>query len=174
MTGNAAQVVAFLMEADRSVLWDLKEHKERRTLTQNAYYWKLCTQVAEKLHMSTARVHNMMLRQHPRPYLLADKTVLIPLPDTDEAEDAALESSTFHARPGSQVITGRDGQRMRTYMLLRGSSDYDTKEMSVLVDDLIEEAKAQNIETLPPAELERIREYERQAEERKKRKAEGR
>jgi len=171
VTGNAAQVVAFLMEADRNALWDIKEHKERRTMSQNAYYWQLCTKVAEKLRITTACLHNRMLRLHPRPYLLNDRTVLIPIPDTDEAEEAALESTTFHVRPGSQVITGKDGQRMRTYVLLRGSSDYDTKEMSVLVDDLIEEAKTQGIETLTPAELERIREYERQAEDRKKRKA---
>ena len=41
-------------------------------------------------------------------------------------------------------------------MMLRGSSDYDTKEMSVLINGLVEECKEQGIETIPPDELRRI------------------
>lgn len=167
MIGTAAQVVNYLMDSDRQKLWELREHKEKRSLSQNGYYWTLVTKVAAKLRRSTAYVHNKILREHPHPFLLDGKTVLIPLPDTDEAEDAAMESQTFHVKPCSQVITGKDGQRLRTYMMLRGSSDYDTSEMSVLLDDLIEEAKLQGIETITPRELEKIREYERGAEARK-------
>lgn len=167
MTGTAAQIVSFLMNADREQLWDLREHSKKRSLTQNGYYWTLVTKVASKIRRSTAYVHNQMLREHPHPFLLDGKTVLIPLPDTDEAENAAMESQTFHVKPCSQVIVGKDGQRLRTYMMIRGSSDFDTKEMSVLLDDLIQEAQAQGIETITPQELERIRNYERQAEARK-------
>lgn len=167
MIGTAAQIVSFLMDADRDKQWELREHKERRSLSQNGYYWTLCTKVASKLRRSTAYVHNKTLREHPHPFLLDGKTVLIPLPDTDDAEEAAMESQTFHVKPCSQVIVGKDGQRLRTYMMIRGSSDYDTSEMSVLLDDLIEEAKLQGIETITPNELEKIRKYERETEARK-------
>ena len=42
--------------------------------------------------------------------------------------------------------------------------------MSVLLDGMINEAQQQGIETLTPAELEKIREYEREAEKRQVRK----
>ena len=44
----------------------------------------------------------------------------------------------------------------RTYMMLKGSSEYDTKEMSHLIDGLVSECKEMGIETLPPEELERM------------------
>ena len=45
----------------------------------------------------------------------------------------------------------------RTYMMLRGSSDYDTREMSELIDGTVSEAKQMGIETLPPHEIERMK-----------------
>ena len=38
-----------------------------------------------------------------------------------------------------------------------GSSTYNTKEMSVLIDGIVYEAKELGIETLPPDELERMK-----------------
>ena len=40
--------------------------------------------------------------------------------------------------------------------MLRGSSTYNTEEMSKLIDGLVSECKEQGIETLPPEELERM------------------
>ena len=37
-----------------------------------------------------------------------------------------------------------------------GSSDFDTREMSVFIDNIIQECKTQGLETLPPLELERM------------------
>lgn len=46
--------------------------------------------------------------------------------------------------------------------MLRGSSTYDTAEMSALIDGLVSECKEQGIETIPPQELERMMEmYEK-------------
>lgn len=44
----------------------------------------------------------------------------------------------------------------RTYMMLRGSHEYDTREMSQLIDGLISECREVGIETLTPGELERM------------------
>lgn len=170
MTGNAAQIVSFLMTADREKLFDLREHRERRSLTQNSYYWKLLSLTADKLKMSKPELHNRMLRKYGQRQYIGGLLVRIPIPDTDEAEEAALAAETFHITPTSDVKTGKDGRQYRTYLMLRGSSDYDTREMSVLLDGMINEAQQQDIETLTPMELERMRRDEREAEERKKRK----
>lgn len=170
MTGNAAQIVAYLMAADREKLFDLREHKEKRSLTQNGYYWKLLSLTADKLRISKAELHNRMLRDFGQRQYIAGKLVTVMIPDTDDAERMALRAETYHIQPTAQVITGSGGTRYRQYVLLRGSSEYDTREMTVLLDGMIAEAQQQGIETLTPMELERIREHERQAEERKSRK----
>ena len=51
----------------------------------------------------------------------------------------------------------------RTYMMLRGSHDYDTKEMSTLIDGVVSEAKELGIETMTP---DRIKEMMAAYEER--------
>lgn len=142
----------------------ISQYRQRRGLTQNAYYWKLATEVAEKLRISTTCLHNMLLREHPRPFVIGDKVAHVPIPDTDKAWNEALESESFHVKPSSQVILGTDGIMYRTYTILRGSSDYDTKEMSVLIDDLIEKAKEIGVETATPDELARMRAYEEERE----------
>ena len=44
----------------------------------------------------------------------------------------------------------------RTYIMLKGSSAYDTQEMSVLIEGLVSECKELGIETLPPDEIKRM------------------
>lgn len=44
----------------------------------------------------------------------------------------------------------------RTYVMLKGSSDYDTREMSELIDGLVSECKECGIETATPEELQRM------------------
>lgn len=164
MTGKAQDIILWLYAQDRDKVWDIKEHKEKRSLDSNSYYWVLVTKLADKLHLSKIRVHNMMLRSYGQIELIDDKACYIVIPDTDAAYESALEADTYHIKPTSQVKEGKDGSMYRTYMLLRGSSTYNTHEMSILLDGLIQEAKQQGIETLPPAELERIRVYELQVE----------
>lgn len=164
MTGKGSDIILWLYAQDKEKLWDIKEHKEKRTLTQNAYYWQLCTKLADKLRYSKSRIHNMMLRSYGQIELIDDKACYIVIPDTESAENAALEAETYHIRPTSQVKPGKDGIMYRTYMLLRGSSTYNTQEMGILLDGLIQEAKQQDIETLPPRELERMRLHELQIE----------
>ena len=170
MTGNAVQLVNYLMTADRGKLFDLREHREKRSLTQNGYYWKLLSMTADKLRMSKTELHNRMLREHGQKQYLGGKLVTVMIPDTEEAEKAALKAETYHIQPTAQTIQGNGGTRYRQYLLLRGSSDYDTREMSVLLDGMINEAQQQGIETITPAELEMIREHEREAEKRQSRK----
>lgn len=157
MTGNPLQLIRFLTEQNNDTLFDLAPHKERRTRSQNAYYWQLVTKMADKLRESKNHVHNVLLRRYGRPMYIDGQLAATYLPDTDEAERTALEAETFHVKPTSQVKAGAKGQLLRAYVLLKGSSDMDTAEMSALVDGAVIEAKQLDIETLTPEELERMR-----------------
>lgn len=147
---------------DKKLAVELKQYREKRSLDANAYYWVLAGKLADVLGQSSAWVHNHMLRKYGQIMVIDDQGVYTVLPDTDEAQKAIDEAETYHLKPTSQVKPGKGGKMYRTYMMLRGSSDYDSKEMSTLINGLVEECKAVGIETLPPAELERMMEsYEK-------------
>lgn len=132
------------------------KHRAKRSLDANAYYWQLIAKVADILHISSARAHNTMLRKYGQIEVIDGQAIYLVLPDTDEASSFADEADTYHIRPTSQVKAGADGKSYRTYMMLRGSSDYDSKEMSTLINGLVDEAKELGIETMTPDEIARM------------------
>lgn len=124
---------------------EIKEYRKKRSLNQNDMYWSVLTSFAEVLNISNARAHNLLLRRYGQLERYEDKPVYVVLPDTEEAEKRADEAESYHLKPTSQVKEGKDGQMYRTYMLLRGSSTYDTKEMTRLLDGLLDECKEMGI-----------------------------
>ena len=167
-TGNALDVVSFLMDADKEIVWDLSIHKEKRSLNSNNYYWQLLEKIAVKTHTSKAELHNINLRHLGLVQRVGDKPVYILLPDTEQAERDTLEASTYHLSPRSETKMGTDGKMYRWYVMLRGSSDMNVSEMQALVDFAVQDAKALGIETLTPVQLEQMRQLERQHEQKNK------
>lgn len=131
---------------------EIKEYRKKRSLNQNDMYWSVLTSFAEALNISNARAHNLLLRRYGQLERYEDKPVYVVLPDTEEAEKRADEAESYHLKPTSQVKEGKDGQMYRTYMLLRGSSTYDTKEMTRLLDGLLDECKEMGIAILTERE----------------------
>ena len=171
MTGTARELIDRLlgiMQNAPDKLWDLNEHREKRTLTQNAYYWALLGKTARKIGggMTTTELHNRMLRDCSD--IIAEsfggKKAFLLLPDTEETEKKALASETVHIKPTAQTKVLADGVTYRTYVLLKGSHDMTVDEFSALLDNLIEEAKQLGIETLTPAKLAVMRQAEKEAE----------
>ena len=157
MTGNAEQIAVWLMRQGKpEKLYEIKEHKERRSLDSNSYYWVLVSKLANKLHMSAARIHNQMLRDVGPVFLIDGRVACQAIPDTEEAENQVLESSTYHLRPTSETFEGNKGTVYRWYKLLRGSSTFNREEMSALIDRIVSECKEQDIETATPEELARM------------------
>ena len=138
---------------DLPVRVDVKQWREKRSLDANGYYWLLLDRCAASLGISKPRAHNLMLRRYGAVETIDEQIVYLVLPESEEAAEKALEAETYHIRPTSQVKTGRDGKQYRTYMLLKGSSDYDTKEMSTLINGLVDECRALGIETKSPEEV---------------------
>lgn len=136
----------------------ITQYRKKRSLDANAYYWQLLTKIAELLKTSKPFMHNQMLRKYGQLFMFDGKFSTVTIPDTPEAEKQVDEAETYHLKPTSQVRKGNDGVMYRTYKMLRGSSDYDTKEMSELIDGVVGEAKELGIETLSPEEIERMKE----------------
>lgn len=132
---------------------ELKAYRKKRSLDANAYYWVLCTKIADAIGQSMSWVHNDMLRKYGQIELIDGQAVYLILPDSESAEKCAYEAQTYHIKPTSQVKLGRDGEMYRTYMMLKGSHEYDTKEMSVLINGIVQEASDLGIETMTPDQI---------------------
>ena len=139
----------------------IKKYRKKRSLDANAYYWVLLSRLAEGAGTSKPQAHNLMLRRYGQNDMASGGLSYLVIPNTPQAEKRIDEEEMFHARPTTEIKAGKDGETYRTYILLAGSSTYDTKEMSELINGLVSECKEQGIETLPPEELARMMaEYE--------------
>lgn len=152
MRGTTRQIVKWLMDQKPGLEWEIKPYKAKRSLTQNGYYWTLVGQIADMKRLPKSYVHNMMLRDYGQIDSMEGRLIQVTIPDTDAAEEQALRSETYHIKPTSQVMLGTKGQMFRTYIMLRGSHSFDTREMAVLLDGTIQEAQSLGIDTLTPAE----------------------
>lgn len=131
---------------------EIKLFRKRRSLDANGFYWKYLGLLAEALNVAKPYLHNVMLRRYGQMEMFDEQVAYTFLPDTDEAQDKADNAETYHLKPTSKVKDGNDGHRYRCWVLLRGSSTYDTKEMSTLIDGLVSECKMVGIEVLDDKE----------------------
>ncbi len=159
-------VIQFTVAGDPSPLDDLREkplrieireNKSKRSLDANSYYWTLLNKLGDKLRTSKAYLHNLMLRRYGQPETVDGQTVYVVIKDTEEAQKKVEEDEYTHLKPTNEVRVGKGGTVYRTYILLRGSHSYNSLEMAILIDGVVSECKEHNIETLPPEELERLK-----------------
>ncbi len=119
---------------------------DKRSLDANAYCWKLCTLLAEKLNSSKDEIYEEELFKYG---YLDDPAITITV--LSKVDMTLIEG---HWKFYSESSDGK----FKSYLRVRGTSEYDRHEMAHFLDMVIEDCKEQNIETLPPAELERLKE----------------
>ena len=61
MIGKAEEILKWLWEQDRDKVFEIKEHKEKRSLTANAYAWSLIGKIADALRTSKEETY---LKEH--------------------------------------------------------------------------------------------------------------
>lgn len=122
---------------------ELKEHREKRSLNSNGYAWVLITKIADILRNSKEDVYLEMLRRY------GQSEVVSVLSSIDVAG-----YFKYYDVAGASTLNGKEFTHYKVY---KGSSEYDTKEMSILIDGIVSEAKLLNIEVLPPEELENLK-----------------
>ena len=135
---------------DKDLRLTLKQWHNKRSLNANAYFHLLCDKLAETIGMSKPRMKNLLLFRYGQ--RARDKDGRIALVKTNADEDELLEREDFHCWP---IQNAKDGTPQ--YVLLGHSRFYDSKEMSVLIDGVVDECKKQGIETMTPGEIEEIK-----------------
>lgn len=129
---------------------EMKKYRAKRSLDANAYFHVLVGKIADTMTISKAKAKNMLICRYGQPQLLPDGSIMIY--KTNAPEEFMWEQEAVHAIPV------RYEDKATFYKIYRGSHTYDTKEMSLLIDGTVADAKELGIETLPPTELARMKE----------------
>lgn len=130
---------------------EVKIRRNKRSLNANAYFHVLLGKIAEKLKISKQRAKNLLLAKYGQREILEDGPLIISILSNVDM----LEREDIHCVPvGYGEVNGKD---FTHWAVLKPSHEYDTKEMAELIDGTIEDAKELGIETLSPAELERMK-----------------
>lgn len=143
MIGTAEALVKWLFNQSREKLFEIKEHKERRTLTQNAYMWSLINEIANKMKLSKEETYIKMLKDYSQ---VAKVTVR-----------ADIGVSRFFRYYEFERETQINGVKFNIYKVYEGSSHMDKNEFRTLLDGVIQEAQQLGICTLTTNEIERLR-----------------
>ena len=129
----------------------LTPHKEKRSLDANAYFHVLVDKIRGRTGYSFSRVKNELITSYGQiEYLFGEQVVI----KTNIPPDKMCENETLHCKPVRVEVQG--DKEITFYRVYRGSHTYDTAEMSRLIDGTIQEAKDLGIETMAPAQIERM------------------
>ena len=130
---------------------DIKEYRERRSLDANAYMWVLVGKLSGKLGLPPEEIYRAAIRD------VGDNYEVMPV-----RNDALERWKVIWQSNGLGWLCEEIGpSKLAGYTNVRnfyGSSAYDKNQMSRLIDNIVQDCKAQGIETLAPAELARLTE----------------
>lgn len=125
---------------------EIKEHREKRSLDANAYAWVLIHKLAAAMRLKPIEVYReavLVVGDNYTPMCVREQDV--------ERHKRIWES---HGDGWQCVDRGQANvPGCRTVFAYYGSSVFDTKQMSRLIDSLIQDCKALDIETMPPDKL---------------------
>lgn len=143
-----SQAKAFINEQkDKPYDLTIKEHREKRSLSANSYFWVLCGKLAEKLRSTDIEIYRNYIRQ---------MGIFKSFEISDNAVDTFIIAWGMNGKGWiAEKIDGKEG-----FSLIHahyGSSVYNKKQMARLIDFVVEDCKEQNIETMTPAEIEALK-----------------
>lgn len=121
------------------------KYRKKRSLDANAYLWVICTKLADILGTSKDEVYEEMLQRYGELYQDENGDYVV-ITLKSSIDTSKIDGHWKHYR------TSADG-KFKSYLMIKGTSQYDTAEMSRFVDKVVQEAKDEGIETLPPNEL---------------------
>lgn len=143
MIGKAEEIIKWLFNQDREKLFEVKEHHEKRSLNANAYAWVLITKIADVLRADKEQTYLMLLKRY------GQSEIVSVLSDIDV-------SGYFKYYEPIATAT-LQGKEFTHYKIYKGTSEYNSKEMAIFIDGIVSECKEMDIETIPEAEIERLK-----------------
>lgn len=139
MTGNKNEIIKWLYSQDEDSLFEIKELKRHRTLTQNSYLWKLINEIANQVGKTKEDVYLQMLKDYGQSEIISVKS--------------SIDITGYFKY--YEVICTID--KFTNYRIYKGSSEFTTLEMKYLLDGVIQECENLGIPTLTEEQIQKMR-----------------
>ena len=139
MIGTSEEIKKWLGEQNPQEIFEIKKYFSKRSLNSNSYCWALISKIADSLRTSKEEIYMQMLEDY-------GQSLIIPVLKGEKPNGFFKYYKFFQ----DGTINGKD---VEWYKVFKGSSEYNTQEMTILVDGIVYEAKNLGIETLSPEEL---------------------
>jgi hypothetical protein len=124
---------------DKDVRLDVKQYREKRSLNANNYAWELITKIADKMRLGKDDVYLRMLKDYGQSEMISVISSIDISPYLK-----------YYEKAGESTLNGKDFTHYKVY---KGSSEFDTREMSIFIDGIVQEAKQLDIETMTPNQI---------------------
>jgi hypothetical protein len=149
---DLGKAMAFVRKhQDRLYELTVKEYRRKRSLDANAYAWVLIHKLAKAMGLSPEEVY---LQQIPN---VGDNVTPLCVREKDVERVKRAWQNNGLGWPvkdlGPSQVKG-----CRNLMAYHGSSTYDTAQMSRLIDNLVQDCKALDIETMTEEQLALLKE----------------
>jgi len=136
------------LNGDKQYKIEVKELKEKRSLSANAYFWVLADKLSAKLQKSKEEIYREYIKD------IGDNSYLTLVQDFAVNELQQSWSSRGLGWISDVIPSGKAGW---TYvMLYYGSSVYDKAQMSRLINLIVQDCIDNDIPTYSQEELERL------------------
>lgn len=138
------KILPLIFRLDKDTVYDVKinKHREKRSLNANAYLWKLVTEIGNILNKSKEEVYLQMLIDYGQSEMIS---IL--------SEINVKGYFKYYKLAGTSILNGKE---FNHYKIYKGSSEYNTKEMSILLEGAVQEAKNLGIKTKEDYEIEKL------------------
>ena len=142
--GKAMSVVR--NHKDRPYVLEVKEYRKKRSLDANAYAWVLINKLAEVMRIPPTEVYRQAIQD------ISGNNEILPI--KEEAVEQFKLAWNSHGTGWVCRDMGKSKlQGYRNLMVYYGSSVYTGSQMNALIDHLIQDCKALDIEVLTPDKL---------------------
>ena len=151
MIGTSNKLITYLIEQAKDKQFELKEYRQKRSKDANAYCWTLCDSIAKALTTSEAVVTKEVVYKDAILQIGTFEPMII--------EEKAFDNfKRIWSKQGLGFLVQEVSRKDKCVKVhcYYGSSTYDSKEMSLLIELLVELAKSLNLETKPQPEIDSL------------------
>ena len=142
---NVIEPLYELLTDDKVKVCKIDHYRKKRSLNSNSYAWALITQIADKLRADKEEIYFQMLKRYGPSSVVSV---------VEEAAEVFKKSVKYCEEFGQSVLNGKNFVHIKVYM---GSSEFDTKQMSIFIDGIVNEATELKIPTMTPSEIEKLK-----------------
>lgn len=127
---------------------EVKKHRRKRSLDANSYMWMLLHKMAIKLNSSKEEIYIEIIRR-------VGRFEMLPLKESVVDEWVKIWKSRGIGWY-SEVVSDSKLEGYITTINYYGTSTYKSNEMSIVINEVVEECKNLGIETMTPIELKEL------------------